>query len=104
MRKKRPGGRPDGRPSLAGDAPVDAAILDVNLEGSTSYLIADRLAEISVPFLFLTGYDDWVLPKPYREAPRLAKPFQLRSVLSRVEQLLGSGGDPWSGRLKLGSA
>ena len=75
--------------SLLGEEPIDAAILDVNLEGTTSYPIADRLGEQSVPYVFLTGYDGWALPDAYRDAPRVAKPFSMRAVLACVEQLVG---------------
>lgn len=74
--------------SLAAGEPLDAAVLDVNLEHTTSYAIADRLAEQAVPFMFLTGYDGWALPEPYRTAPRVAKPFPMTKVLLAVERLV----------------
>ena len=70
----------------------DAAILDVNLEGETSFPLADRLAERAVPYLFLTGYDGWALPGGYRAAPRVAKPFPMEAVLACVGHLVGAGG------------
>jgi DNA-binding response OmpR family regulator len=74
--------------TLLGESRPDAAILDVNLEGATSYGIAERLNMITVPYMFLTGYDGWALPEAYRDAPRLAKPFSMRSVLDCVGRLL----------------
>ena len=35
--------------------PLDAAVLDVNLRGETVYVVADRLCERRVPYLFATG-------------------------------------------------
>jgi len=35
---------------------IDAAVLDVNLNGQMSYPIADVLAARGVPFVFSTGY------------------------------------------------
>ena len=70
------------------DSGVDAAILDVNLIGARSYSLADALAARHVPFLFVTGYDDWALPDAYRAVPRLAKPFQVGAVIDRIEQLV----------------
>lgn len=67
---------------------LDAAVLDVNLEGAHSYAIADRLGAMAVPYLFLTGYDGWALPETYRSAPRIAKPFSMRAVLDCVTNLL----------------
>lgn len=68
--------------------PVDGALLDVNLEGSSSYAIADRLAERGVPFVFLTGYDGWALPDAYRDAPRIPKPFKVGQVLDALRLLI----------------
>ena len=65
---------------------IDAAVLDVNLEGAHSYAIADRLRDLSVPYLFLTGYD--ALPETYRSAPRIAKPFNMRAVTDCMTRLL----------------
>ena len=73
--------------ALASDA-LDAAILDVNLEGTNSFPIADRLRVRRVPYMFLTGYDDWALPEIYRSAPRIAKPFPMRAVLDCIAHLV----------------
>lgn len=57
--------------------PLDAALLDVNLDGVRSYRLAERLAERGVPFVFVTGCAedsvDWtggpakILHKPYTD-------------------------------------
>lgn len=69
---------------------VDAAVLDVNLEGAVSYPLADRLKSRGIPYVFLTGYDRWSLPDEYREAPCLAKPFASKSVVAIVEKLVST--------------
>jgi DNA-binding response OmpR family regulator len=74
--------------ALAGSEALDAAILDVNLEGAVSYAIADALRERAIPFMFLTGYDDWALPEEYRDAPRVAKPCPTSTVLLCLRSLL----------------
>jgi len=74
---------------LARSEAIDAAVLDVNLDGSMSYPLADALAEAEIPVLFLTGYDGWSMPDAYREAPRLAKPCSIPSVIGAVEKLCG---------------
>ena len=71
------------------DGTIDAALLDVNLEGAFSYPIAAALTERDVPFLFLTGYDGWSLPETYRSIPRIAKPFSAASLLTAAEALIG---------------
>lgn len=72
---------------LAEDDALDAAILDVNLEGAMSYPIADRLAAANVPYMFLTGYDGWSLPPAYTGAPRVAKPFSTPRLIDAVVAL-----------------
>lgn len=67
--------------------PLDAAILDVNLDGVPSYPLADRLAAAGVPHAFVTGYDGWSLPDDYRETPRITKPFASGGVTRLVQQL-----------------
>src|SRR6202045_5470871 len=37
---------------------IDAAVLDVNLQGQKSYPIADAIAARGVPFAFSTGYNN----------------------------------------------
>lgn len=76
--------------TLLDGEPLDAAVLDVNLESDHSYPIADKLAERSVPYMFLTGYDGWALPEAYRNAPRVAKPFAVHTVLACVGELVGT--------------
>jgi DNA-binding response OmpR family regulator len=72
----------------ASDEAIDAAILDVNLEGATSYAIADALRRRAIPFVFLTGYDDWAIAESYRDAPRIAKPCPLSVITTRLETIL----------------
>ena len=69
---------------------IAAALLDVNLEGDSSLAIADRIAARGVPFVFVTGYDDWALPDAYRHVPRISKPFAVPTVLAALDQLLAS--------------
>jgi len=72
---------------MVAEGELDAAILDVNLEGSMSYPIADQLAAERVPYMFLTGYDGWSLPPAYRSTPRLAKPFAQPDVIEALAAL-----------------
>jgi CheY-like chemotaxis protein len=70
---------------------IDAAVLDINLEGADSYPIADALRARNIPFLFVTGYDDWALAQAYRAVPRISKPFSTRGVLDLLDTLIGEG-------------
>jgi CheY-like chemotaxis protein len=72
---------------MVAEGDLDAAILDVNLEGDMSYPIADQLVAEHVPFMFLTGYDGWSLPLAYQATPRLSKPFSQPEVIKALAAL-----------------
>jgi CheY-like chemotaxis protein len=61
--------------SLAGEANIDAAMLDVNLAGENSFPVADLLAARGIPFVFATGYGRQGLEERHRDRPLLQKPF-----------------------------
>ena len=52
----------------------DFAILDINLNGTMVYPLADQLLARGIPFLFLTGYSLSNLPERFRPVTRLSKP------------------------------
>lgn len=52
----------------------DFAILDINLNGTLVYPLADDLLARGIPFLFLTGYSLANLPERFRAVTRLNKP------------------------------
>jgi CheY-like chemotaxis protein len=66
----------------------DVAVLDVNLNGKTSYPIADVLVTRGVPFLFSTGYDKDRLLDDYRIFPVLQKPFHRSELGDTLLKLL----------------
>lgn len=65
------------------EAPLDAAVLDVNLGSEDVYPVADGLVQRGVPFVFATGYDRWVIPVRYAAVRRFDKPVDTRT-LARV--------------------
>jgi len=81
------GGRLEQAMKLAEEAPVDFAIVDLNLNGMRTYGIAEVLRRRGVPFIFATGYGaegvepEWwgvrVLPKPF-------EPHQLAAAIRAV--------------------
>lgn len=53
----------------------DFALLDVELIRETSFAIAERLIELKVPFVFVTGYGaEARIPSELARRPRLQKP------------------------------
>lgn len=83
-----PVGRVDDALRLAEQEELDAAVLDVNLNGEWCFPVARMLRQRGVPFIFLTGYDDTaIIPAELRPARRLGKPIlvqQLIEVLAEV--------------------
>ena len=51
---------------IATDGEFNAAILDVNLDGQEIYPVADILAKRGLPFVFVTGYGERSLQKPFQ--------------------------------------
>ncbi len=66
----------------------DAAMVDVNLNGSKSYLVADALAARGVPFVFSTGYSGESLDDGYRDRPVLGKPYREADLVEVLRGLL----------------
>lgn len=63
---------------------VDAAIVDVDLNGENSYPVADALASRNIRFVFATGYGKDAEAEGYRHYPRCQKPFDHRAVLKAL--------------------
>ena len=54
---------------------VDAALLDINLQGELVYPVANALAERGVPFVFVTAHAASEIPEPYCHRPVVTKPY-----------------------------
>lgn len=67
---------------------LDGAILDVNLSGTWSDVVADALRERNVAFIVLTGYADSALSAAFRDAPVVAKPFDDEALLTLLAREL----------------
>lgn len=72
----------------------DAATLDVNLNGTRSYAVAEALVEHGVPFAFSTGYGARGLADIFRHRPVLDKPFNFAQLTKVLTALLASGQPP----------
>jgi len=65
----------------------DFAVLDINLNGTRSFPIADLLADRGVPFLFATGYGAGILPERHAKAVILHKPYSLEDLRAALARL-----------------
>jgi len=68
---------------------VDAALLDVNLDGELVFPLADLLAAKGVPIVFLTGYDSEILPPAWRSRPQVVKPITGRELRRTLTEATG---------------
>ena len=73
---------------VAAKGEIDAAILDVNIDGQEIFPVADILRGRGLPFVFVTGYGERNLPAPFTDCPALQKPFQLEQLKSALAALL----------------
>jgi CheY-like chemotaxis protein len=69
---------------------LDVAILDVNINGSEVYPVAEALAARDIPFAFVTGYGGKGLRTSYCDRPTLQKPFRQRDLEKLFAELLRS--------------
>lgn len=66
----------------------DLAMLDVNLDGQTSYAVADALALRSIPFVFSTGYGLRGVESRFSDRPVLTKPYSDEELATALASLL----------------
>jgi DNA-binding response OmpR family regulator len=69
---------------------LDGAILDVNLGGNKSFMVAEALRDRGVPFAFATGDGDLAQASGFTDPFVLQKPFDFEAVKSMVEALLNA--------------
>ncbi|MFL5297462.1 MAG: HWE histidine kinase domain-containing protein [Phenylobacterium sp.] len=71
------------------DQPIDAAVLDANLNGRSVTPVAEALSARGVPFVFATGYGDAGGAPGGFAAPVIRKPYDVTQVAAAVAELLG---------------
>jgi CheY-like chemotaxis protein len=79
----------DALGALQGE-PFHLAVLDYRLDGETSLSIAERLDEVGVPFVFLTGGMAPTAPTRY-PAPFVSKPFDTTALLKAIQKAVERG-------------
>ena len=63
---------------------IDAAILDIRLEGETVFPIADRLYTQGIPFVFATAYIDADVPEKFGGYHLCEKPTALSEIAAAL--------------------
>ena len=69
------------------DAGVEAAVLDVDLNGASVEPVARALVERGVPFVFATGYGDNDMAPQGFDAPIIRKPYEVTQVAAALADI-----------------
>ena len=85
-------------PSVAGsfalmaEHTLDGALLDIRLRGETSFPLADVLAVLGIPFVFVSGLSSALMPYPHRDRPLFDKPYEAPHVIATLARLVKAAG------------
>ena len=71
------------------DTPMDAAVLDCNLNGESVVPVAQALLARGVPFLFATGYGESRGAPEGFDAPIIRKPYDVAQITSALADITG---------------
>ena len=71
------------------DLPLDAAVLDCNLNGVSVGPVAEALAARGVPFVFATGYGESRGAPEGFDAPIVRKPYDVAQITAALAELVG---------------
>jgi CheY-like chemotaxis protein len=69
---------------------IDAALLDINVNGVEVYPLAEALRELGVPFVFASGYGREGLPAEFMDCPVVQKPYSPHSITDAVARSLAA--------------
>lgn len=69
-------------------APLDGAVLDIDLRGTKVFPLADALQMRGIPFVFHTAQDPDSLPARFAHVHCCQKPMEARAVTSVLDQIL----------------
>jgi CheY-like chemotaxis protein len=75
---------------LGREETLDAAILDVSLDGETIFPVAEELQRRGIPFIFATGYGESILPEKWRGQLHLGKPFNREQLEKLIRSISGT--------------
>ena len=78
----------DAAMEVVRDQRIDAAILDINLRGQTSFAVADALLALDTPVVFASGYDETTIPARYRHVAHWVKPFDAEELVRALPSLM----------------
>jgi len=74
--------------SAMADNRLAGALLDIRLRNETSFPLADILAVLNIPFVFVSGMSSALMPYTHRDRPLFDKPYQTAEVITALSQLI----------------
>src|SRR5258705_1559951 len=74
--------------ALMAEHTLDGALLDIRLRGETSFRLADVLAVLGIPFVFVSGLSSALMPYPHPDRPLFDKPYETRDVITALARLV----------------
>lgn len=74
---------------LARSETLDAAVLDINLDGEMVWPVAEELQRRGVPFVFLSAYAHHAASDAFSDVPHLDKPLEKAKLLYCLDALWG---------------
>lgn len=71
---------------------IDVAVLDFSLGEETTELLAIRMKDLGIPFIFVSGFAEKVgLDETLKDVPIVTKPFQPEDLMAAVNAVLSRG-------------
>jgi len=67
---------------------LDAALLDVRINGHDAFAAADVLMRRRIPFIFVSGFTRKQMPPGYRHCAYIAKPFAPDAILALLDEVV----------------
>jgi PAS domain S-box-containing protein len=74
--------------TLASNQPIDAAILDINIDNEPVYPFAEKLQTQGLPFMFCTGYAITNHSSRFNDCPVVVKPTLFSELLNTLNTLV----------------
>ena len=71
---------------IANESPT-CALVDINLGAGAQFAMAGALQDRGVPFVFVTGYDDVMIPSRFDGVERIRKPTDFRQIVRAAARL-----------------
>lgn len=83
-----PVAKPEQALAILDDVVPDFAVLDVNLDGTTSVEVARRLEEMGRPFVYVSGYAEGGILEDMPKAPLIEKPLRFEVLNAAIRRVL----------------